>query len=1024
MPKNPLKGFARRKSSSNVLDLLPEAPASGSGQSTFRVLERPGGKVGFDGGDKLQKRVSSGFMLSQGRGGKSAEDLGASTNRSVESTPSHTAFGVLKRGRGSGGTTLSGSSGYYDNSSSSARYSSSSTLPSSLEAEHEAHEDELFPKKGAAVYNSPTPPSTAAGRGSSPSFLSKTGRAMSFGLRKQPSPTPQSAPPVPELPTSSHVRDRATTISSYASTAIAPRLDATIGSSDFGSDFGNMFEGLEGSRKQDILPPPPALGGIPRSVRHKRQKLIGKNTNSLRQESEPLFPPPRNASRQAHTPSPDPEPRQRPQPLGPAKRYSWASRTSNDGLMSPAYESDLASPRSGDFSMGDSLQAPSAFGRFRPGYQPVPDRFQSPTPDLEEAQSGYYGHQQIRPVSHVSHVSDEDNTANGSQYTSANGFGAHDASAGLRESTPYAESAFQARSTHFVPTSVRHPAVANVADDLSSTGSAGDSQSATPRAIKLEPAQVAIALFDASPTSDEPAGHTINAGMSPRRLTRAQFEQQQRYTNQITQDDDSDQDEEPYDEQDEAERHAEMTRQRRKQEANLAVYRQQMKKVSGGNPSELPTQGARPGLDRAHHSAPGLMPSMSTMSLAPEAEEEDDDVPLGILQAHGFPSKNRPPVHLSGAPPTPGSVAPSVVGDVGGSLPPFARKLPVDPYFGAGLVNPSNREALAYGNSGGSVYGGAPAVQPMQPGGLVGVIAGEERARAARRGSPNAAAGFGAMPMPSNMQMPPMMPRSNSMMSMMGPQMGGPMGGMPPMMSPAEMQTQHQMMQMMAMQHHMMQQMMAMQNGQMPQFNLPQMPGPQNNGNGFIGTPNGAQRPMSIHSNAGRTMSMLNPPAQWNENAQQQRANTMGGNLRPPGYAGSVYDFSLGGPPQGYTPSIAPSERSNVGMPSRYRPVTTDGLGSNSNSRTQTMTSEGPAQAFSSRHNASTPSHLAANANGQQKSTIRVIDKPKGTKAPQPRVEDEDEEEGWAQMRKKKEERKRRNTQHSNTLGELYQSFE
>lgn len=839
---------------------------------------------------------------------------------------------------------------------------------------------------------------------------------MSFGLRKAPSPSIQPAPPVPDMPESSYVRDRATTISSYASTAVPPRLDANIGASDFGSDFGNMFEGLEAPSKRELLPPPPTLGGMPRSVRlDNTRRNFDHYTNNARQESEPLFPP-RTASRQAHTPSPDPEPRQRPQPLGPAKRYSWASRTSNDGLMSPSYESDMASPRSGDFSMGDSLQAPSAFNRFRPGYQPVPDRFQSPspTPEVEDIQPEYISRQQVRPVSDVS---DEDTTVNSTQHVPTNGYRTHDASAKLQEATLYTEPAIRVQPAQSAPSPIRHPAVMNISrDDSSATGSTtSGSQNTTPRPKKLELAAADEALFDVSPAG--PASRAVRPTVSPRRLTKAQFEQQQRYTAQATQEVDSDQDEEPYDEQDDAERHAELTRQRRKQEASLAVYRQQMKKVSGGNPSELPTQPTRPGFDRAFNSAPGLGQSMSSMSLGMEqVEEEDDDVPLGILQAHGFPNKNRPPIHLS-APNTPGSA----FGDAGGSLPPFARRLPADPYFGAGLVSPANREALAYGNSGGSVYGGAPAVQPMHPGGLVGVIAGEERARAARRGSPSGAGGFGAMPLPTNMQQMPMMPRSNSMMSVMGPQMGGYMGGMPPMMSPSEMQTQQQMMQMMAMQQQMMQQMVAMQNGQMPQFAPPQMPGQ----NGFLNLPNGAQRPMSIHSNGGRTMSMMNPPAQWNDNTQQQRASTMS-SFQPLGYAGSVYDFSLGGAPQGYTPSIAPSERSNIGMPSRYRPVTAEGIGSASNSRTQTMTSEGTAQALS-RHNASTSSFAGANAVEQPKSTIRVIDKAKGTpKAQQTRVEDEDEEEGWAQMRKKKEERKRRNTQtkSSQALEELYQTFE
>lgn len=118
-------------------------------------------------------------------------------------------------------------------------------------------------------------------------------------------------------------------------------------------------------------------------------------------------------------------------------------------------------------------------------------------------------------------------------------------------------------------------------------------------------------------------------------------------------------------------------------------------------------------------------------------------------------------------------------------MPVFARNLPVDlPYFGAGIVNAPNREPLAFNRSAGSVYGGGvnnsmPQLPP--PGGLVGVIATEERQRAMRRGSPNVQGHYGPimpeprpitqqMPLYSH-QMPYMQPQFNAMPQQMHPQM-------------------------------------------------------------------------------------------------------------------------------------------------------------------------------------------------------------------------------------------------------------
>ncbi|KAK6430734.1 hypothetical protein LTR95_013105 [Oleoguttula sp. CCFEE 5521] len=286
------------------------------------------------------------------------------------------------------------------------------------------------------------------------------------------------------------------------------------------------------------------------------------------------------------------------------------------------------------------------------------------------------------------------------------------------------------------------------------------------------------------------------------------------------------------------------------------------------------------------------------------------------------------------------------------------------------------------------------------PGGLVGVIASEESAKAARRGSPNANGGYN-MPLPNNMP-----PRTMSMGNLAPPSMfpGGmpPMPMMPgmPMMNPQADQGQ-QMQQFMAMQMQFMQQMMAMQQTQMGQAS-PQAP-PSN----FLGVPGSmASRPVSMASHApsfvqrpeqGRSMTMLNPPPNWGNIQQPQRPNS----FQPlqSNYAPSAHGLNMYGGTPGYTPSIAPSERSNIGMPSRYRPVQTGEGSSTANGRSQSMTSSLTLHALQNQQ----PVTPAA----EGKSTIRVIEKAKGShgKAVE-KAADEDEEEGWAEMAKKRNESK------------------
>jgi len=497
-----------------------------------------------------------------------------------------------------------------------------------------------------------------------------------------------------------------------------------------------------------------------------------------------------------------------------------------------------------------------------------------------------------------------------------------------------------------------------------------ESTETTPRAKKLAMAlpEEERSLFDKSP----PRG-SQNKVMTPAEFDRYRQQQENmRGASDASKSDGSDDDSDDYDDDDEEERKKQVAKERRKQEAHLAVYRQQMMKVTGEQPSDLPS--LRPGVEKSQTAPAGRRTPTFIFDKPPgskASDDEDDEVPLGILAAHGFPAKNRPPstshpnikYQSESYPPPPMSSAGASTS--GRPLPPFAKNLPPDPYFGAGLVNPSTRESLGFNqNHAGSAHGGAQGA--AHPAGLVGVIAGEERARAARRGTPNAQGGFGNS-MPQGM-MPPTM-------------------GMPPMLTPgdeAQIHMSQQMAQMMQMQMQWMQQMQAMMASGMqppPPMAPPhmQMPGggmlspqmmqqQQQLGDGML-SPGQIPRPMS-HSAPGspsaipnigpRSMSMMMstaPPA-WGR--QSTVPSMMSGALHPAGYA----------------PSIAPSERSNVGMPSRYRPVYIPAI------------DEGVSRPASS---------LSMSTAGKLGSTVRPVKKSN---------EEEDEEEGWEEMKKKRDAKK------------------
>ena len=449
------------------------------------------------------------------------------------------------------------------------------------------------------------------------------------------------------------------------------------------------------------------------------------------------------------------------------------------------------------------------------------------------------------------------------------------------------------------------------------------------------------------------------------------------------------------DDDDELERSKQAAIKRRKQEAHLAIYRQKMMKVTG---EAMPN---RPGSSlsalRPAGSSSAELNRMSHMTLdsknsggsSGQDEDEDEDVPLGILAAHGFPNKNRAPTRLANSPSnsnlrvvSQGQGAPSVKG---GALPVFARQLPPDPYYGAGLVSQPNREQLALHPTAVPQGAGPSTSHPIHPSGLVGVIAGEERARAARRGSPNTA---------GNYEMPQLPPHPGMARS----QTTGTLGyaqGMPPIITAgdqAQIHMANQMNQIMQMQMQWMQQISQQMGGQMNpnQMGMPQYPGSHD----FTG-----QRPQSAHMQhsqgpapSQRTMSTLNPSmAPWNSGQSMLPSINVNGN---------------------YAPSIAPSERSNVGLASRYRPV-----------------SIAPEPAMGLHHRASTftsssvrPWSTADNAPRTSQYGARPPMNSIGRKSPLAVQDDDDDEQAWAEMKMKKD-KKQKNwalRKGQNALQELY----
>ena len=475
--------------------------------------------------------------------------------------------------------------------------------------------------------------------------------------------------------------------------------------------------------------------------------------------------------------------------------------------------------------------------------------------------------------------------------------------------------------------------------------------------------------------------------------------------------DDDNEDEINYDdEEDEEEKLKQQAKQRRVQQASMAAYRQRNMNTTGELRSTSPLPSGRPVLPSslsAPHLGQAKTPSPEPVraNLA-EDDDDDDDVPLAILQAHGFPNKSRQPSRLSSVSSNPNlrastymsSARPvSTLGEPQANaakrhstLPAFARNLPQDPFVGASIARPAMRESLAMG--GGSPTHLTPPAHhpqqpPMQPGGLVGVIANEERSRAMRRGSPNMESqklmGAGAAIDPIN-GIPPHMMYGVGHLGM-----GANPAGMPrppqqlSVSDQAQLQMTQQMSQFMQMQMQFMQMMASNQQGGSPQQMMPPQMPPQmlqqpygglaatqsvadfSSGQSVMGVP--ASQPRRLDAGM-RTMSMIQPTT-----SSSFLQNGFGGGPGP-------------APPMGYTPSIAPSERSNVGLPGRYRPVSQAGsvTGQVLHPRSRSM---------------SGALTLSQADDTKSKSTIKLVSTSKANS-------DDDDEEGWESMRAKRDQKK------------------
>jgi hypothetical protein len=749
--------------------------------------------------------------------------------------------------------------------------------------------------------------------------------------------------PLPSVPkTSSGVsskdvqnrgRDRAMTSSSYASTAIPPKLEADLNFG--GSGFDDMFSEL--NRKES--PPDMSREAAGRSLLSEKRTF----------QAEPI--------------------KIRPQLDIEAPLKSWDSRGSAENLMS--------SPHSDDDDVAPPPPPPHKYS----SYEPVA----SGSPTLPSSSAFQDTDAQIVRQSLMGKNHHHESLPEQAQ-TSLASSPAH-----------VMQTPTSSRSSNTTNNTTPKAALASTAylyndDEEDNMFAVAKSQS------KPSPAPVQKPVAGASTSS---AATASSSGPKGRVLTQAEYRaMQNRQKSQPPPDDDSE--EEDYEDEEEAikKRQDEEIVRRKQQQMHFA--REAMRRTITAPPDMVYPDGSGDGMGMS-------FPSETSM----KADEwEDEDVPLGILAQHGFPSQAR-----SRVPSQPANAMPSyfpdrpasagALGSMPAHMPAFARNLPTDPhtsYIGGGLVRPSQRESLGFNGygrgsasiAGDSVAGGMGMSSPMmyqdaglsQPS-LVDQIQMRDMSKKKYMGGASTKkpeggpfTGMLGQQMNSNAQDRNSTRMSQMPMLGMNPMMGGqmPMGmgmGMNPM--GYGMPPQNDYMQMQQWQH-MQQQMFAMHQMQMQQMQMGQQP--QQDPRMSMAMPNS-----SFGGNMMGNGSFLNVPGSTPQNRPMSFMSMNGAQQQPApmqNYLGSG---------AGYTPSIAPSERSNIGLSARYRPVVNN----------------------SDAHSTGTSMTLQASGGGTQ-TKPGVI---KGILKKTPRITVEENDEDWSRLAARKSKYLNGNKPQSNGLEEL-----
>jgi hypothetical protein len=344
--------------------------------------------------------------------------------------------------------------------------------------------------------------------------------------------------------------------------------------------------------------------------------------------------------------------------------------------------------------------------------------------------------------------------------------------------------------------------------------------------------------------------------------------------------------------------------QRKKQQAHLDGYRQRMMKTTRG-PDIPPLQ------SHSRVSSSWSMKSFRTFRgrledvPVPAECDDDDDVPLALLQLQRHSEVK--PGSTSMVHTQPGI---SLGRHVSNSpMPAFARKLPQDPFPG----NASNAWPMNH--------------QQLVPGGLVGVIASEERAKAMRRVAPSH--GFQPLPDTNN---------AFNWTALSHPQAPTPpsygMSGMQIPMPQSRPQTlvavpqlpyapqSHEMFNFLQAQTEFLRTMSSMnqQRSNQPWDTFSSQQSVMN-----VGLPGtGSTYAPSNYAPSNYAPSNYAPSNYAPSNyapSNYAPSNYTPSKYAQSNYASSNYARSAYQHPVGYAPSVAPSERNTVGLPSRYRSV-------------------------------------------------------------------------------------------------------